>query len=1045
MQRLLLLVMLALASLAARAQQTYTIKGAVLDLNNEPLVGATVHIPGTTVGVVTDIDGVYSLNVPAGTEAIEVSFVGYETRTIPFSPRNLNVFRVIVLQEGSDTELEDVTVVAFGRQKTESVLGSVTSVRPTELKTTSSNLTQGFAGRLAGVIAYQRTGVPGDEGSVEFFIRGVTTFGTGMSNPLILIDNMELTTSDLARMNPDDIESFSILKDATATALYGARGANGVILVTTKEGKEGRARFNLRLETSFSGSTRDVKIADPLTYMRLHNEAVRTRDPNAALPYLESEIAAREEGRNPMVYPMVDWKKMMMKDWATNYRGNLNISGGGSVARYYVALAYARDYGLLKEVPTNLFDNNIKVSTYTVRTNVNINLTKSTVLSTRLNGSFRQNQGPTAGANEVYIRSIKASPVLFPAVYAPDEAHRTRSYPLYGNYGEGGAYLNPYADMASGYLESENTSIVAQLEVSQNFNFLLEGLRARLLLSTTRGSAYTLARSYTPFYFTVDQYDRLADTYTLRDLNPDQGTDYLGFTPGSKTVTSSMSLEAHVQYDKKIADRHSLSGMLVWQARESKNANAGSLQASLPSRNLGLSGRFTYGFDERYYGEFNFGYNGSERFDVNHRWGFFPSWGVGWLLSKEEFWKNAAVAAWWDMLKLKATYGLVGNDAIANERFFYLSDVNMNDGNRSFYFGTDFSAGQNGISINRYANRKIGWEVARKLNLGFEWRMFENFNVQADFFREVRSNILQNRGDIPSTMGFESVIRANIGEAEGKGFEVQADYSHSFYNGVWVTARGTFTYATSKYRKFEEPDYAYAGTPWRSRVGTNISQNFGYIAERLFIDQDDVDNSPTQFGDYMAGDIKYKDINDDGVIDENDQVPIGYPTTPEINYGFGFSVGWKGFDLSSFFQGSARSAFFIQPGQITPFAPQTIANKQANNALLQAIADNHWSETNQDVYAFWPRLSASAITNNQQTSTWWYRDGAFLRWKTAELGYTLPKRVRDAIRFDNCRFYVTATNILNISGFKLWDSEMGGNGLQYPVQTAINVGLQVSL
>lgn len=403
---------------------TYTIKGVVLDFNNEPIAGAGVYVPGTSVGTTTDLNGDFSLKVPAGTKTVEVYIIGYQKKVIPFSPDKLNAFRVITLVEDTGMTIEDATVVAFAKQKKESVLGSVTTVRPAELKTPTSNLTTGFAGKLAGVVAYQRSGEPGQD-NAEFFIRGVTTFGTGKANPLILIDNVELTSSDLARLNPDDIASFSILKDATATALYGARGANGVILVTTKEGAEGKMKLSFRAENSISAPVREVDIADPITFMYLHNEAVRTRNPNNALPYLESEIAARERGLNPYVYPTVDWKQMLFKDYTSNYRGNMNISGGGRVARYYVALSYSRDNGILKQVPKNLFDNNIKLDKYTVRSNVNINLTKTTELAVRVSGTFDSYQGPIDGGASMYAKAIKASPVRFPAFFAPDKQNKT--------------------------------------------------------------------------------------------------------------------------------------------------------------------------------------------------------------------------------------------------------------------------------------------------------------------------------------------------------------------------------------------------------------------------------------------------------------------------------------------------------------------------------------------------------------------------------------------------------------------------------------------
>ena len=1028
--------------------KTYTIKGVVLDFNNEPIIGASVFIPGTSIGVATDLDGNYVLKVPANTKNIEFSYIGYEKKVVPFNPKDLNVFRVVTMKEDSGIALEDVTIVAFAKQKKESVLGSVSTIKPAELKTTSSNLTTGFAGKLAGVVAYQRSGEPGED-NAEFFIRGVTTFGTGKADPLILIDNIELTSSDLARLNTDDIASFSILKDATATALYGARGANGVILVTTKEGTEGKMKLSFRVESSFSAPSKEVEIADPLTFMKLHNEAVRTRNPDGALPYLESAIAAREKGLNPMAYPMVYWKDMLFKDFTTNYRGNMSLSGGGRVARYYVALSYSRDNGILKQVPSNLFDNNIKLDKYTVRSNVNI--TKTTELGVRVSGTFDSYQGPIQGGSQVYSQAIKASPVLFPAMYAPDAANQYTNHPMFGNYGTSANYLNPYAEMARGYKEYENTVILAQLELKQDFSFITEGLKGRLLGNVTRTSYYDLQRSYTPFYYALDSYDKTKDEYTLSALNPDLGTDYLGYSPGSKKVGSSLYLEASLSYDRTFVEKHNVSGMLVYTVREGKSGNENTLQKSLPTRNLGLAGRFTYGFSDRYFAEFNFGYNGSERFDKSHRWGFFPSGGLGWVVSNEKFWADKPISKVINMLKLKGSYGLVGNDNISNNdnRFFYLSEVNMNNSGRGMNFGTNFDEGYNGISISRYANPKIGWEISHKMNVGFELKLFNDLEIQAEYFKERRTNILQERADIPSLMGFQAPIRANIGEAKGHGVDISLDYSHIFNKNWWTTVRGNFTYASSEFSEYEEPDYS--ATPWRSKIGSKLSQTYGYIAERLFVDDEDVANSPKQqFGEYTAGDIKYKDINRDGIIDEQDIVPIGYPTTPEIIYGFGFSVGYKAFDFNCFFQGSARSSFFISPLRITPFAQpydpdNELGGKQANNALLQVIADNHWSESNQNMYAFWPRLSDTAISNNNQSSTWWLRDGTFLRMKSAEIGYTLPKRLTSKAKLENLRIYVSGTNLFNISKFKIWDTEMGNNGLGYPVQRVFNVGIQLSL
>ncbi|MDR2038693.1 MAG: SusC/RagA family TonB-linked outer membrane protein, partial [Bacteroidales bacterium] len=541
--------------------------------------------------------------------------------------------------------------------------------------------------------------------------------------------------------------------------------------------------------------------------------------------------------------------------------------------------------------------------------------------------------------------------------------------------------------------------------------------------------------------------------YILTALNADTGTDYLNYVPGSKQVSSSIYLETALSYDRTFAEKHTVSGMLVWTARESLTANESTLQNSLPSRNLGLAGRFTYGLLDRYYIEANFGYNGSERFDRNNRWGFFPSGGLGWVVSKESFWESSPLANVIQLFKLKASYGIVGNDAISNERFFYLSEVNMNNSGKGFTFGTDFGRTLNGISISRYSDRKIGWEISHKLNLGVEMKLFKELEIQAEYFTEKRTNILQIRADIPTLMGLQATPRANLGEAKGRGIDVSVDYQKSFSKDLWITVRGNFTYASSKYSVYEEPDYSNT-TPWLSRVDQKISQKYGLIAERLFVDADDVLNSPRQqFGDYMAGDIKYKDINKDGIIDNRDKVPIGYPTTPEIIYGFGFSAGYKGFDFSCFFQGSARSSFWIDALAVTPFR-NSLSGSKGNNAVLQFIEEDHWSEANQNVYAVWPRLASYHVANNGQgkgsdnnsdlLNTWFMRNGNFLRLKSAELGYTLPDHISHKLRLNSLRFYVSSTNLLCFSNFKLWDPEMGGDGLGYPVQRVVNIGLNLT-
>lgn len=1019
--------------------QNITIKGAIFDEENNPIIGANVlERDNANNGTISDFDGNFILTLNINS-FIEVSYLGFKSQIVKvIDGRNLK----IILQDDYQN-LDEVTIVAYGKQKKSSVIAAVTTIDPAELRMPTSNLTTSLAGRVAGVISYQRSGEPGRD-NAEFFIRGVSTFGYARS-PLILIDGIETTSTDLARLQPDDIASFSIMKDATATSLYGARGANGVILVTTKVGIEGVLKVNVRYEKSYSAPTKSLQIADPITYMRLHNEALTTRNALGGRIYsLEKILISKDPNRNKMAYPTVNWFDELIEDYTLNSRFNFNLSGGGKIARYYLASTINTDNGNLKIDPRNNFNTNIKFNRISLRSNINVNLTETTEVALKFNGNFDDYNGPLDGGALVYQKAMKANPVLYPKVYEPDAQFQNSTHALYGNYGQFGDYLNPYADLMRGYKDESYNNFLATVEIKQKLNFITEGLNFRILGNTSRYSFYNLERKYNPFYYSLGNYDFQSDTYSLVALNPNQGTEYLEYSEGNKVITNSTYFEGALNYNKTLNDKHEVSGMLIGIMRELKYANAGNLQSSLPFRNIGLSGRFTYAFDEKYFAEFNFGYNGSERFAKSERFGFFPSFGVGWYISNEKFMQK--FSDYITKLKIKGTYGLVGNDQIgsSDDRFFYISQVNLNNGSLGAPFGLEFGNYINGVSINRYANDQITWEKAKMLNLGIELGINNNLDFQADYFTEYRTNILMDRAQIPASMGLQAPIRANVGEASSEGFEFTLDYKNSLTNDLFVGLRANFSYADSKFEVYEELDYVTAGLPWRSRVGLNLSQAYGYIAERLFIDEADIANSPLQtFGEYMPGDIKYKDINNDGLIDINDEVPIGYPTTPKIIYGFGLSSSYKNLDFSFFFQGSAQSSFFIDAYNSSPFI-DTYGGAIGNNALLTAWADDHWSEDDRNLYAAWPRLSDQLIDNNNRNSTWWLRDGTFLRLKSVELGYTIKNDFISKLKITNARIYFTGTNLLTFSKFKMWDVEMGGNGLGYPIQLGINFGVNLN-
>jgi len=1039
-------------------QEAIIIKGVVTDYDTEkPISGVVVAEKGTTNATQTNEDGEYTITVPSQKSVLAISYVGYQKQEIVVETKEI----INIVLQTETTDLGEIVVVGFGKQKKESLVSAISTINVKELKGPTSNLTNMLAGRIAGIISYQRSGEPGQD-NAQFFVRGLGSFGAGKVDPLILIDGIESSSTDLARVQPDDISDFSVLKDATAAAVYGARGANGVILVNTKLGADEKTKFNFRLENSISSNTQNFKMADNITYMELANEGALTRNPLSPLPYSLAKIDYTKAGANSLYYPNNDWMDLMIKDYTMNQRFNMNVSGGGRVAKYYIAGTYNVDNGVLKDDNMNNFDNNVKLKSYSIRANNTLNLTNSTEAIIRVYGQFDDYSGPIGGGQGIFNSVVKANPVAFPVMF-PLSLSPFTSHPMFGSDivtgTTGTLYTNPYANMVSGYQRYNTSTINAQLQLKQDFDFILPGLSARGMAYVQRYARFASQRQYNPFYYRANEVD--GETY-LNVLNDGSqgsvgttGREYLDYRSGDKDLTSAYYGEFGVNYAQKFGAVHEVSGMMIGIVQNSvisyyrldDNSNE-SLEASLPRSNLGVSGRFSYTYDSRYLLELNFGYNGSERFAENHRWGFFPSIGGGWIISNEAFFKPLRQKI--SQLKLRASYGLVGNDAIGDEnaRFFYMSDVNLNNGDFGSSFGTNWEYSRPGVSISRYANDMIGWEESRQLNLGLDLTAF-GVELTVDAYQQKRSNILMTRTYVPGTMGLQAEMSANVGKAESKGVDVALNYNKSFMNRTWTQLRANFTYATNKATVFDEP--VYSSNEWyRSRVGYPIQQEWGYIAERLFVDDDEVANSPTQYfgsgneAEYGAGDIKFRDVNGDGVINDADRVPIGLPTTPEIIFGFGGSFGYKAFDISAFFQGSARSSFFIDPGAISPFVIDNDGRGE-QNGLLNVVAENHWSEDNRDLYSFWPRLSNVQNNNNNQRSTWWMRNGGFLRLKTVEIGYSPSEKVLRKIGLSNCRLYVNANNLFVASKFKTWDPEMGGNGLGYPIQRVYNIGINVGI
>jgi TonB-linked SusC/RagA family outer membrane protein len=662
-------------------------------------------------------------------------------------------------------------------------------------------------------------------------------------------------------------------------------------------------------------------------------------------------------------------------------------------------------------------------------------LSKATTLDTRIQGRFERYNGPYISASDIFEEVMDANPVDYPAVWRPDAANRYTRNVLFGT--AAGAPDNAYAQMVRGYENRDETTITAQATLSHDFSRWVEGLKFQLKGSANVWNYYSAKRSYNPYYYALLNSNPNTGDYTLYCTNPENESAMLGDVEASRNSSGHYYFEARLNWDHKFG-AHTLGFMTVGMMEEYvlTAGSSSSIFETLPERNLGNSGRFTYDYDERYFLEFAYGYNGSEKFANKHRYGFFPSIGAGWLVSNEAFWDRLKTPV--PTAKLKFTYGLVGNDAIAGRsgRFFYLSNISLQSStsDNTVAWGKAYNNRHGSYSITRYGNDDISWEVSTKLNVGFELGLMkgEPLKIQADWFTDVRNKIYMNRANLPSSAGFSAQIDGNIGKVKSQGFDASADYQHFFNNDFWLMGRGNFTYATNKYLTLDEPNYKYG---YLSKVGQNINQQWGYVAERLFVDNAEIANSPSQtFGLYQPGDIKYKDVNGDGIVDSDDQIPMGFPTMPEIQYGYGLSAGYKNFDFSFFFQGNARVSFFINSQAIAPFSNHRNA--------LKIVADDYWQETDPNEHAFWPRLSVSPLENNTQQSSWWLRDGKFMRLKTLEVGYTLPDMTKLGIK--TCRAYFSGENLFVVSPFKMWDPEMGNNGLAYPINRRFNAGVQVS-
>ena len=1021
--------------------QLIAVTGRVVDEKGNPIPGATVLIQGTTQGVATDADGRYTINTRPE-DALRISFIGYKTEVVPLKGKT----KLNVRLNPTAENIEEVTVVAFGEQKKESVVSAITTVDARTLKSSSSDLTSQFAGKIAGIVGWQTGGIPGalteEEMNTKFYIRGITSFQSKANiDPLILIDGVESSKLDLSRMTPEDIETFSVMKDASATAMYGARGANGVILITTKKGQEGSVYTSVRYEAVLSMPTREIEVVDPINYMKMYNQALLARNPDATPQYSVERIERTGSPSYPSwVYPANDWYDIMFHDYSINHRAGLNIRGGSRLVQYYTSVNYVHDEGMLKTDRLNQFKCNIENSTFSFRTNLNIDLSAGIRLNINTSANLDKYRGPYADVSQAYYLAFNASPVDFAPTYPADESSNW-PHLRFGAVDQN--TTNPYLILHQGYKDRRRYSAVARAEYIHNLSTLLKGLELRASVSMNQTGYYANAYKTVPYMYALKDYDFETGVHQLNALNSSEASRTLTKdTDGQHTNSSQSTQMSYEVRGLHVAawGEHQTSLTVVFNAQETTYSQTASVLDGIPNRNMGVSMRGTYGWRDKYFAEASFGYNGSERFAKDHQFGFFPALGAAWIASKERFLADHT-AHWLSFLKFRFSWGKVGNDGvIKTPRFTHLPLLD-NDS------ALDPAPSGNNISrpyVASYPNEKLTWEIAEQSNIGIETKFFGGIvELNADIYQEIRHNILDYRYTMPSTTGLEKPQIGNVGEARSRGIDLSGKIQHAFTPDLWMILNGTFTYSKATYREIEE---ATSKPEWQRREGHELSQQIGYIAEGLFRDQAEINNSPTQGGDIMLGDIRYRDINEDGVIDVNDATYIGFPTTPRVIYGFSGFFNFKNIEFSFAFQGSGKRAFFMNPQNISPFVD--------NRAMLKAIYDDHWSADNMKEHPFWPRLSTQSITahnpqeawtgSEERRSTYFMRECSFLRCTSIELAYNLPREFLQRLRMQTVKFYARVNNPFLITNFKVWDVELGDNGFNYPIQRTWSIGLNLS-
>ena len=1018
-------------------QNKRKISGRVTDIKGEPLIGVNVTVDGDANGSITNMDGLYEIFVTKKSVVLKFTYIGFKTSEIRTNA-STNIYDVTL--EEQVNELEETVIVGYGTQRKISNIGAQSSMKMEDIKTPSASLTTTLAGRLAGVVAVQRTGEPGKD-AADIWIRGISTPNT--SSPLVLVDGVERSFNDI---DPEDIESLTTLKDASATAVYGVRGANGVILIKTKPGKVGKPTVSADYYESFTRFTKMVDLADGITYMNAANEAMR--NDGIATKYTEDQIRNTIAGKDPYLYPNVDWLKEIFNDWGHNRRVNVNVRGGSEKVAYYASVSYFNETGMtVTDKNIDTYDSKMKYSRYNFTTNLNIDVTPTTKVEIGAQGYLGEGNYPAISSADLYNAAMSISPVEYPKMFFVNGEAFVPGTSTNNNFN------NPYSQATRrGYDNLTKNQIYSNLRVTQNLDMLTKGLKLTAMYAFDVYNEIHVhqdrAESTYNFLDTSVPYDMNGQPILQRIYEGSNVLSYKQETSGNKKTY----LEASLNYDRTFNDDHRVSALFLFNQQSKLLYPKGTLEDAIPYRMMGIAGRATYSWKDRYFAEFNIGYNGAENFSPKHRFGTFPAFGVGWVVSNEKFWQPLSKAV--SFLKIRYTDGKVGNSEVSDRRFMYLDQMKEN-GDYGYKFGPNGTKWSGYETVNMAVD--LIWEESRKQDLGIDLKLFnDDLSIVFDLFKERRENILLKREhSIPSFLGYNtSAPYGNIGIIENKGFDGTIEYNKRI-NKDWVIAlRGNVTFNKDKWIQGELPEQKYE---WMNQYGHNINGVKGYVAEGLFT-QAEIDDMArweslsdankaitpkpfaSQFGTVKAGDIKYKDLNNDGQIDAYDQTYISRGDVPTTVYGFGFTVGWKDLSVGMMFQGVAGAERVLNGSSVNPF------NGGGGSGNLYSNIGDRWTEENPDQNAFYPRLSYGSETtssiNNFQKSTWWVRNMNFLRLKTLQISYNLPKPWVNKVHLKNAAVYVMGTNLFTLSRFKLWDPELNtDNGASYPNTTSYSVGI----